>query len=728
MSSMPGGWTKPASDLEPASPQKLASPQDPAERKTFTRSRLRIFACAAILMALGLLGVREAFRIVDDPDTYFLLDERGATWIRADAPCFLGARPSAQTVTVFECRFTTAATVQNARLTVRAFRRFQVELDNKPLDIRPKGIEAAAGVTMPSRRRQYDALERRAREKANSPDAWKEPKEFVIPQSLAPGAHQLKISVFNFNAHPCVLAFSNELGIRTGADWFIVESNGKRTPAVRAAHARLPDEALLYPSVQEAFLSRWPWLAAAFVQVFAWTLWTSRPTRSAERSRWRLTPGGLRWILLAAWVVLAANNIWQIPNWVGPDLIPHLNYVFYIVEHRSLPLATDGFEMFQAPLFYLLAAPWYGLFAPNVSAIALVKILRFLPLVCGLAQIEIVYRTSRAVFPEKKDLQMLATTIGGLMPMNIYSSQVLGNEPLAGCLTGLLVLLCVSLIVEPRRNRSHWFFVVMGLVWGLAILSKVTPLLLAPLLIGVIAVHGRKVGGNWRQIVVRQTLVRVGLVFGTCFLTAGWWFLRNWARLGTPIATGLTRGNVWWQDPSYRTVPQLTSFGISLSRPIYGGVWSLWDTFYSSLWLDGNVSGLVIPPEVFHWNVSWMLAGAWLAAVPMALLCLSPAACLRRDLRPARDALLFSLAALAIYVAAIIDLYIGLPVLSTAKATYTIGLLPCYGLLAAAGAAPLLRGRFLRAVIISAIACWALAAYLAYFSTNYWLHGWEIGP
>ena len=643
-----------------------------------------MFVWAAILMALVVVGVRETYRIDDDPNAYFLRNEAGAKRIRADAPCLLGARRSSQTATVFECQFTTAATVQNAPLTVRAFRRCHVELDGKPIDIRSKELEAGAGVTMPSRRRNLEARARLARERADSSDAWKEPKDFVIPQSLAPGAHQLQITVFNFNAHPCVWALSNELGIQTGADRLIVESNGKRTPAVSAAHVRLPDEvAALSDRSGSVPLSR-PWLATAFVMALAWTLWNSRPTRStATESRWRLTPGLVRSILMTGWVVLAVNNIWQIRSWVGPDLLAHFQYVIYIADHRALPLATDGWEMFQSPLFYLMAAPWYGLLSSHVSVIGIVKILRILPLLCGLAQIEIVYRTSRAVFPDKKDLQMLATTIGGLMPMSIYSSQVLGNEPLAGCLTALLILMSVTLIVEPLRNRSPWFFVAMGVVWGLAILAKVTPLLLAPLLIGVIAVHCRNIGRTWWQ-----TLVRGGLVFGTCFLTAGWWFLRNWARLGTPLPSAQTRGNIWWQDPSYRTVPQLTSFGISLSRPIYGGVWSLWDTLYSSLWLDGTVSGLVIPPKVFHWNVHWMLAGAWLGIVPMALLLFSPAACFRRDLRPLRDALLFALAAVAIYLAAIIDLYIGLPVLSTAKATYTLGLLPCYALLAAAGAAP----------------------------------------
>ncbi len=154
----------------------------------------------------------------------------------------------------------------------------------------------------------------------------------------------------------------------------------------------------------------------------------------------------------------------------------------------------------------------------------------------------------------------------------------------------------------------------------------------------------------------------------------------------------------------------------------------MWDTLYSSLWLDGNASGLMVGPRDFPWNLNWMLAGAWLGLVPMALLLGSPVACLGRDLRSSRNALLFALAAVAVYLAAILDLYIGLPVLSTAKATYTLGLLPCYGLLAAAGAAPLLRFRILRAVIGSAVACWAIAAYAAYFNISYWRHGWRLGP
>ena len=142
----------------------------------------------------------EASRILNDPRIYFLRDEAGTEWIpggRTLPVC--QARRESQAATVFECRFATVAAVQNARLKVRAFRRCTVELDHKSL-------------------------------KSDSKDsnAWKEPYELVIADPIAPGAHQLQIAVFNSNAHPCVWALSNELGIHTGSDWVTVSKNGQQ--------------------------------------------------------------------------------------------------------------------------------------------------------------------------------------------------------------------------------------------------------------------------------------------------------------------------------------------------------------------------------------------------------------------------------------------------------------------------------------------------------------------
>jgi len=668
--------------------------QETADRRALCGSRRHIVLFAAIVVAVGLGAGVEAWRLLRDPRVYFLWNRGDAEWIRAETPFSLKARRPADIVTVFERRFTTSQAVRDARLTIRAFRRGLVELDEKRIDLGPPDLKL-----------------------------WNQPREVTIAGPLPAGSHRLSIAVFNHSAYPCLLVESDQLDVSTGPGWDVVRAKGQRSPAVPAAHIELPEQASLYPHVDAAFFALAPWLALIFGIAFGWSIWRSRPVGLAEkRPHWWGTPRAVRWVLLAAWLVLAANNIWQLPSPTGYDLNGHLDYVAFLVRRQALPLATDGWQMFQSPLFYLLNAPFYAWLAPHLEATVIVKILRFIPLLCGLAQIEIVYRAARTVFPDKEDLQIIATVVGGLMPMQIYISQVIGNEPLAGCLTAVLVLLCLSLLVEPVQKKRTWFFLAMGIAWGLAILTKVTPVLLGPLLIGVVAVHGRAIGDNWRRCVSQ-----IGLVFGACLLTAGWYFLWNWLTLGSPFMSGWAAGRgrqVWWQDPSYRMIGHVTSFGLALSRPLYGPVASLWDALYSTLWLDGFISGLVTGCP---WNVDWMLAGAWLALVPMGLLFGSLVTCWRSEVRPARNALLFSVAALATYVAAIADLFVRLPVYSTAKATYTVGLLPCYGILAAAGAAPLLKYRYLRAAVFSAVACWAIAAYLAYFCVGYYRDG-QISP
>ena len=78
---------------------------------------------------------------------------------------------------------------------------------------------------------------------------------------------------------------------------------------------------------------------------------------------------------------------------------------------------------------------------------------------------------------------------------------------------------------------------------------------------------------------------------------------------------------------------------------------------------------------------------------------------------------------MALFLAAIMDIYIRFPVYSIAKASYTLGLLPCYAILTAAGAEPFLRNRIVRSVAIAVFACWGFAAYMAYFVIGF--HQWH---
>jgi Dolichyl-phosphate-mannose-protein mannosyltransferase len=652
--------------------------------------RRRLLLGAALLAVALAIGLR-CFQLANDPRVFFLANEEGAEWIRAPAPFSMGLYPDVQPVTIFETTFTTTTPVSDARLTVRAFRRAAVALDTALIDRGAKDF-----------------------------GDWKEPRSLALPNPLPAGRHVLRIVVTNRDAVCCLLAYCPQLGIRTGPGWEATPSRQPTAPAAAAADVRLPEMVGEFPRVVQAIRGVAPWLAAIFCLSFLWTVWSRRG--------WRLSPTLLRWVLIAAWIALAANNIGKVPPDIGYDVAAHYEYIEYIVHARSLPLATQGWQMFQPPLFYLLAAPWFALFRSHFDDEFVVKALRFLPLLCGLAQIEIAFRAARAAFPEKEDLQAIALTVAGLMPMQIYISMVIGNEPLAGCLTAAVVLMCFLLLAEPTRPRRPRFFVGLGFLWGLALLSKVTPVLLAPLVALVVIWQGRQEarpsvaakpqrnrketradGGTWGR-----GLMRLGIVVAACGVTAGWFFVRNWIYLGRPVIFGGTpeSGFFWWQDPSYRTWNQLTRFGTALVHPVYSGCWSLWDSLYSTQWLDGFVSGTSTIPKGVPWNLHWMEAGSWLGLVPVGLMLCGALGSWRSG---PRAILIFAVAAIATYIAAIVDLYVRLPIYSTAKATYSLGLLPCYAVLAAAGAAPFVRFRIPRAILFAALSCWAVAAYAAYF-------------
>src|SRR4051794_16158681 len=56
------------------------------------------------------------------------------------------------------------------------------------------------------------------------------------------------------------------------------------------------------------------------------------------------------------WLALYWNNAVLMPFRHGFDSEEHSAYIKYIQEHHTLPLPTEGFEMFQPPIYYLFSA------------------------------------------------------------------------------------------------------------------------------------------------------------------------------------------------------------------------------------------------------------------------------------------------------------------------------------------------------------------------------------
>jgi hypothetical protein len=69
-----------------------------------------------------------------------------------------------------------------------------------------------------------------------------------------------------------------------------------------------------------------------------------------------LSPSAVRWLLLGFWAALGINNIMKIDLNLGYDSKDHYEYIFYVSKTWSIPLATQGWQMFQSPLYYAISA------------------------------------------------------------------------------------------------------------------------------------------------------------------------------------------------------------------------------------------------------------------------------------------------------------------------------------------------------------------------------------
>jgi hypothetical protein len=69
---------------------------------------------------------------------------------------------------------------------------------------------------------------------------------------------------------------------------------------------------------------------------------------------------------------------------------------------------------------------------------------------------------------------------------------------------------------------------------------------------------------------------------------------------------------------------------------------------------------------------------------------------------------------LACFVAAVVVLSGRLPIYSTAKGSYILGLSPAFRVLAAAGCEPLLRWRWTRFGLLTILSSWAFAVHVAF--------------
>ncbi len=162
----------------------------------------------------------------------------------------------------------------------------------------------------------------------------------------------------------------------------------------------------------------------------------------------------------------------------GHDAPGHLDYVMFVANTLSLPPPDDGFEYYQPPLYYVMAAPFaWAARAANASDETRDFLIQLFSLVCSAVTFFIGIRMGRKFFPntaEKTSLHLYAAILAAT-PSFVFFAARLNNDALFQVWAFLSFLLLLAWWKKP--NATVWFAICA--VIGLGLLTKTSMALIA---------------------------------------------------------------------------------------------------------------------------------------------------------------------------------------------------------------------------------------------------------
>ena len=660
---------------------------------------------AVVLAAAGGL----CWTVTRSPAIYLLAPRSPGSWILYPSPADGAPKRNVELTTEFRRSFVLDKVPSVATVSVCAFKRCAVTLNGR-----------VVGPPAP-------------------PEGnWKHSATFEVAGSLRPGTNEVSVTVTN-EAGPPALWLSlaaGQFALATDETWEASFVGAVWRPAQLASRppAIAPGNRLFGGENPLASLrARLPWilciLAFATVLLAGWSRLRGR-IEAFLAARWAKAqhgtisgaPASLRanfWLWLSvsllslAWALLWCNNIGSLPSAAGFDITAHLDYLDYGLKKHRLPLANEGFQMYQPPLYYVISALLLAIFGTSPHSVSGTVVLRFFGLACGVTTLMLVFLSLRLLFPASPRRQFFGVALAGLLPCNLYIYQFVTNELLATTLAVASVWFSLRLLTNSELSlRQH---AGLGLLWGFALLAKTSAIVVPPLGLAALLWNLRCKGVRS----VRVWAAYLGVPLLCCLAVCGWHYARVAAHFGNPLTSNVDpqSGFSFWQQQGFRTASFYLPTGEGLRNPFLSAAFSSFpDGVYATLWGDGLWGGEIRFMSRPPWNYEWMAAGYLFALVPSTAVLIGLVVALAEFIRQPRPSGLlvlggaFGLGTLLLYFS------FKVPAYGISKAFYASGALVSLCAFGAGGCDFLSRGaRWLRFALYLLLALWAVSAYASFW-------------
>jgi hypothetical protein len=415
---------------------------------------------------------------------------------------------------------------------------------------------------------------------------WKKGTQIQVTQWIRPGINSIRADVQN-PMGPALLWLKIEGlkdSVATDETWEIWTKSGPPGRAILADDTRIHPDSLTVPTPSQSFNQKKATLFWIFVVSIG--LWTIGRFLFHGGNRRKILPWAAFAGITMIWVYLFQAKMVRIGPLIGFDAPEHLNYILYILEKKAIPMATDGWSMFHPPFFYLLAIGFLEICKPFYFLVRPFNVVKIVPFLCGVGNVGVAFALGRMVFKDDPLKVLFVVVIAGILPMNIYMSAYVGNEPLLSFLVGLFYL---GVIYILRSSETHFsMMILLGFLLGLALLTKITAWAMVPGAVLFLA---------YKMIIIDQKPIKkvflnLGLFLLVMIAISGWYYIRNMIHFGHPIVVNWNLPpKLWWQDPGFHTIQYYLGFGETLRHPYFSGFHSFGDSIYSTFWGDGYIGG-----------------------------------------------------------------------------------------------------------------------------------------
>ncbi len=266
-------------------------------------------------------------------------------------------------------------------------------------------------------------------------------------------------------------------------------------------------------------------------------------------------------LILTLYLVLSVQFMQATPEFEASDEATHFGHVLHLKENKMLIVADANRrtlaaqEATQPPLYYVLTAivintlntaDKYIMYlgranapvgradiagykhgfihsehrqAPALTALA-VKTARYFSMALGLVTIICTFLTFRTLFPSQSSSVLFATSLVAFNPMFLFISNSVNNDTLLMSLCSAVTFLAVRL---SKNQISLLGTFILGIILGLAVLTKVSALVMLPGLMALLLFSQTNTSLRVKHITMLLTVL-------AC--TCTWWFCRNYVLYG----------------------------------------------------------------------------------------------------------------------------------------------------------------------------------------------------